>query len=703
MNTDANEPVLGRFLNGRYKIVQVLRTGDFGQTYVVQDSWLDGYPQCLVKFLQPQGHHPKRREICKRRFTSEAQALSQLGFHDQIPQLLDGFEDDQGFYLVRELIIGEPLTLQLPLNQYDNKYWSKVQCIKLLDDVLGILDFVHRQGMVHGDLKPSNLIQRDSDGRVVLVDFGIAHPIHLHPAKPQVIPIQPSSASVAIPPLGYIPAEQFSGQLCPSSDIYALGMIAIQALTGLNPFQLSINPKTGEIDWPKPAGVTDSLVGVLNKMVRYDCKSRYQSANDVRTVLKRLLIKSEEEDVELEELSSVPVSESPDAIAPTEAEELVWCFHHISQLPVSQLPDNGSSPSLVLNSSASSVITLNESADVAKEGNDSSTSQTWEYAREIATACWPKLPPLLSGLGVGMATSNALAISFGMYTLLHTAPANPGLDLLERATEQYQAGNFDEALALAKSIPSDSSVYQKSLTTLQQWRSEWDKAAAQFQSAEQAFKDGHWREVLETARHAPNNSYWQHKLELLAEQAKPEVEAESQQLLKQAYKLAAVKDFAGALTILKKIPPETDTGSKIQSKLKEYSHKQQIKAEHLLQQAYQRAAERDFKSALKYLSQVPEDTSTYETAQAKIAEYARKQTFQEEVDRQVQLNAQLPQEDIKISKLPQPTKSTKTSSNLNPGNQLKEVTTSAKNSGGEKVKRQKSNVKTTPVGKSSNL
>jgi serine/threonine-protein kinase len=687
LNIDANEPVLGRFLNGRYKIVQVLRTGDFGQTYVAQDSWLGSHPQCVIKFLQPQGDHPKRREICKRRFTSEAQALSQLGFHDQIPQLLDGFEDDQGFYLARELIIGEPLTLQLPLNHYDNKYWSEVKCVELLDDVLGILDFVHRQGMVHGDLKPSNLIRRDSDGRMVLVDFGVAHPIHPHPVKPQVIPIQPSSTPVAIPPLGYIPAEQFSGQLCPSSDIYALGMIAIQALTGLNPLQLQINPKTGEIDWEKPAGVSDSLARVLNKMVRYDCKSRYQSANDVRTALKRLLIKSEEEDVELEELSSVSASESPDAIAPTKAEELVWCFHHISQLP-----DNGSSPSLVLNKSASSVVKAKESEDVAREGNESSTSQTWDYAREIATACLPKLPPLLSGLGVGMATSNALAISFGMYTLLHTAPANPGLDLLERATEQYQAGNFDEALALAKSIPSDSAVYQKSLTTVQQWRSEWDKAAAQFQNAEQAFKEGRWRDLLEKARHAPNNGYWQHKLELLVEQAKPQVEAESQHLLKQAYKLAAVKDFAGALTILKQIPPETATGSKIQPKLKEYSHKQQIKAEHLLQQAYQRAAERDFKGALKYLSQVPEDTSTYETAQAKMAEYARKQTFQEEVDRQVQLNAQLPQEDIKISKLPQPSKSTKASSKLNPGNQMKEVTTSPKNSGGEKVKRQKSKV-----------
>ncbi|HEY9674611.1 MAG TPA: hypothetical protein V6D11_24445, partial [Waterburya sp.] len=74
----------------------------------------------------------------------------------------------------------------------------------------------------------------------------------------------------------------------------------------------------------------------------------------------------------------------------------------------------------------------------------------------------------------------------------------------------------------------------------------------------------------------------------------------------------------------------------------------------------------------------------------KMAEYARKQTFQEEVDRQVQLNAQLPQEDIKISKLPQPSKSTKASSNLNPGNQLKDVTAIMKNVGSKKVKHEKS-------------
>jgi serine/threonine-protein kinase len=665
LNTEASKPVLGKFLNGRYKIVQVLNTGDLGQTYVAEDSWLSGTPQCVVKFFKPQGHHPQRWEICQRRFTSDAETLRKLGTHDQLPQFLDAFEEEQGFYLVRELIVGEPLSAELPLGQYDNKRWSEVQCIELLEDVLGILEFVHRQGIIHGDIKPSNLIRRLCDGKLVLIDFGVAHPIDTTQVKPRVVPIQRAIAPVAIPPLGYIPAEQFSGQLCPNSDLYALGAIAIQALTGLDPLQLQVNPSTGQIDWQKQAAVSESLACVLNGMVRYDFRYRYQSATDVRTVLKSLVIMSEEQQLITEDLSDRSDSDSPSALP--DAEELALCFHNVSQLPHSSFPQ-------------SSLVKENqESQDAKQEGIGSSTSHKWEYARELAIACWPKLPPILTGMGAGIATTNALAISFGFYSLLHTAPFNPALAILDRATEQYQAGNFEQAIALAKSIPTDNAVYQRSVTTVQEWRSEWNKAAAQFKVVEQAFQEGRWRDVLEEARNVPDIAFWQYKLESFVEQAKPEVEAEAQQILKQSYQLAARKDFTGAIALIKQIPPETPTGAKIQPKLQEYSQKQQIKSEHLLQQAYQRASERDFKGALKYLSQIPDGTPTYETAQAKMAEYSRKQDFQEEVERQVKFTAKFPKEDIKLSKLPQPSKSSssnkssKASSNLNPGNQLKEV------------------------------
>jgi tetratricopeptide (TPR) repeat protein len=397
-------------------------------------------------------------------------------------------------------------------------------------------------------------------------------------------------------------------------------------------------------------------------MVRYDFKSRYQSATDARTILKTLVIespKSHEQEAKTQELSDSSGSESVSGLA--EADDLALCFHSVSRLPQSHF-----SPSSLEQQQPGD-------EEVKEEDKESKISQRWEYAREIAIACCPKLPPIMTGIGAGLATSNALAISFGLYSLLHTAPSNPALDILERATQEYQAGNFDEALTLAKSIPTDSSVYQESVATVQEWRSQWNKAATQFKVVEQALEEGRWRDVLEEARKAPEIAYWQYKFDLLVEQAKPEVEAEAQHLLKQAYQLAAQKDFTGAITLIKQIPPETDTGSKIQPKLKEYTQKQQIKAERLLQQAYQQASRRDFKTALKYLSQISEETPSYETAQAKMVEYSRKQNFQEEVERQVQLTAQFPKLEMKLTKLPQSSKSSKVSSHLNPGNQFKEV------------------------------
>lgn len=375
---------------------------------------------------------------------------------------------------------------------------------------------------------------------------------------------------------------------------------------------------------------------------------------------------SEEQYVRTEALSqqwdSDSTSSLPLPIEPTEAQDLASCFHHISHLP-----KNNSSPSVLGENNPAN-------RDAHKGNIASNISNKWDYARELAIACWPKLPPVVTGMGAGMATSNALAISFGLYTLLHTAPSNPALDLLQRATEQYQAGNIEQAIALAQAIPADSPVYQESVSTIQEWRSQWDKATDQFKIVEQAVQEAKWKEVLQEARKLPQVAYWLHQVEPFVEQAKLEVEVQAQQIVKQAYQKAAQKDFTGAITLLKQIPPETPTGSKIQPKLTEYTQKQQIKAEHVLQKAYQLAEQRDFKGALKYLSQIPEETPTYEQAQSKMAEYSRKQVFQEEVERQVKLDQKLPKAEIKLTRLPQTSKSQKTSRDLNPGNQLKEAT-----------------------------
>lgn len=686
MKPDANEPVLGKLLNGRYQILKVLSAGAFGQTYIAQDKWHEGIPQCVVKHIKPNTDHPRQWQICQRLFTRETEILKKLGQHNQIPQLLDSFRDRQGFYLVQELIVGEPLSTELPISQHCSNRWSEEQCLELLDDVLGILEFVHEQGVIHCDLKPNNLIRRTSDNKLVLIDFGVAYQVDPSAVNRSLPPLQSSSSgqvkeqrfrenlsstakpdslsssgqghsrglAAVVQPLGYIPPEQFSGQPHVNSDLYALGTIAIEALTGLTPLQLKTNPDTGELDWQQHVTVSGQLACVLDNLVRRDFRERYQSAAYVRVVLKKLVKRGQQPEA-ISPLSDFPLFDSLTVLQPSVLPR------EKDAIALSALSFDSSSPEGVLATAG------------VQDNHQLSSSQKWEYARELASAFWPKLPPVLTGMGAGIATSNALAISFGLYTLLHTASSNPGLDLLVRAMEKYQEGNLDEAISLAKSVPNDSSAYQESVAAVQKWRSEWSKASLQFQAVQDAFNEGRWQDVLEEARQAPNIAYWQQQIEPFVAAAKPELENQAQQLLQQAYQQAVQKDFTAALNLLKQIYPETPTGAKIQPKLAEYKQKQQIKADSLLQKAYALGAQRDFSSALKYLAQIPEDTPAYEKAQIKLAEYAQKQDFKEEVERQVMLVQKLPNQDQKIAKLPQNIKTSKKSGNLNPGSHFKEV------------------------------
>ncbi|MFB8790621.1 MAG: protein kinase [Potamolinea sp.] len=657
MEKDASQPILGKIINGRYKITQVLGVGTVRKIYTAEDTWLSlsDNPQFIIKHFQPKGKHYKRWEVCKRLFSREVEALKKLVLHDQLPQVLNTFKDKEGYYLVQEFIVGKPLRTELPIGEHSSKLWSEKQCIELLQDILGILEFIHSQGIIHGNINPSHLIRRTSNGKIVLIDFAAAYQIESNQAKPRVVPIKASIAPSAIPPLGYLPAEQLSGQPCFSSDLYALGLIAIQALTGLNLGKLKANYDTGEINWQQQISVSKSLAEVLDKMVRYDFKDRYQSAADVLNILYTLPIKSENRDMEKEENQGQFLSE----------------YYTILQPPIYPTDEDLSQGLHTVTSKKNTSITQ-PSLPVKLKSSDS--SQKENNARQFARACWPKLPPLLTGLGVGIAASNAIVISFGIYYLLNTFPTNPGIDILAKAKEQYQAGNFEKAIDLAESIPSDNPAYQESLNTRQKWRDQWHTAVAQFQAVEEAFNEGRWRDVMKESRAVPNITYWQKKIQPFIEQTKPELEEEAQKLLQQAYHLAAQKDFSSALAVLKQIPRDTPTGGQIYPKLVEYSHKQDIRAELLLQKAYQLAAVKNFSAAMKYLSEIPEEAPAYETAQLKLAEYFQKQDFKEELQKQAKLNTNLPKEQIKQIKSPKSTKASKATPDLNPGNQLQEVT-----------------------------
>ncbi len=267
-------------LAGHYQINRVLGSGGFGLTFLAQDIHRPGAPQCVVKHLKPARRDEKFLQIARRLFDTEAEILEKLGSHPQIPRLLAHFEESKEFYLVQEFIDGHPLNEELPVD----KRLPEAKVMELLKGVLEILIFIHEHKVIHRDIKPSNIMRRQHDGQLFLIDFGAVKQI-----QPQQQDDQ-EGYTVAIGTRGYAPPEQYAGHPVLSSDIYALGMIAIQALTGIPPYQLPLSEKTADVTWRHLANVQEDFAKILENMVRYHFVDRYQSAAEVMKELKSLNI-----------------------------------------------------------------------------------------------------------------------------------------------------------------------------------------------------------------------------------------------------------------------------------------------------------------------------------------------------------------------------------------------------------------------------
>ncbi|GBO55028.1 serine/threonine kinase [Pseudanabaena sp. lw0831] len=271
--------MIGQLLDGRYRIASKLGEGGFGHTYLAHDTRIPNEPLCIVKHLKPASSDREYLKVANRLFTSEAQTLAQLGHHDRIPRLLAYFEEAGEFYLVEEFVEGRSLELEL-VRGYR---LSETQVFQILDDLLSIVEYTHSHGVIHRDIKPDNIIRRRSDGKLVLIDFGAIKQV-----QTQLNQEGQTAATVAIGTLGYMPSEQAQGKPRPNSDLYAIGVIGIQALTGLPPRELQEDYQTGELIWQHLVPNKSGLVDVLAKMTRYHYKDRYESAAEIRKLLTTL-------------------------------------------------------------------------------------------------------------------------------------------------------------------------------------------------------------------------------------------------------------------------------------------------------------------------------------------------------------------------------------------------------------------------------
>jgi eukaryotic-like serine/threonine-protein kinase len=275
------DAMIGELLGARYKVIQVLGSGGFGHTYIAEDTQRPGLPRCCIKHLTFKSNDTKVLQQVRRLFQAEAETLEQLGKHDQIPRLLAYFEEQRQFYLVQEYIDGHPLIEELS----KGAQLSEAEVLPLLEDVLGILEYVHAQGVIHRDIKPANLIRRRQDGRLVLIDFGAVKLIGNTVAEAT----GETSLSMPVYTSGYASSEQCLGRPQFASDIYSLGIVGIQALTGMHPSQLPHDYATSEMIWHDRVAVSKELGAVLDKMVRYHFADRYQSAGETLRAVRSMI------------------------------------------------------------------------------------------------------------------------------------------------------------------------------------------------------------------------------------------------------------------------------------------------------------------------------------------------------------------------------------------------------------------------------
>jgi hypothetical protein len=226
---------------------------------------------------------------------------------------------------------------------------------------------------------------------------------------------------------------------------------------------------------------------------------------------------------------------------------------------------------------------------------------------------------------------NSLVVGLGAYSLASQSQLHPETVTLSQAISEYQAGNLEKAINLAKSIPPYSNVYLEAQDSIAEWQKQWQADTENYLVAEQALNEGKLSEAMRAVPKIPYTLYWRSKREKILEQTQANLEAKTNDLLSQAYGKAEVKDFSAALEYLRQISPETAAGAMLQQKLVEYNLKQQMRAGYLLYKAYQKALVNDLSGATKLLDKIPQDTSIYPQAQIKLKEYDEKLLLREKI------------------------------------------------------------------------
>jgi len=256
-STSAARTGFGRSVRG-YELREQAGAGDFGVVYRAYQPSVGR--EVAIKVIRPE---LVNQAAFIRRFEAEAQLVAQLE-HPHVVSLYDYWRDPEGAYLVMRWLRGGSLRQAL-----ERGPWKVEAASRVLAQVGSALAYAHRQGVVHRDLKPANVLL-DEEGHAYLSDFGIAARLS-DPDDPRRL----VSGSPA-----YLPPEEISGGAhTPRSDLYGLGLLTFELLTGERPPMDAPLPPLASMR-PELPDVLDAVIG---RATALDQGERYESVDEFLT------------------------------------------------------------------------------------------------------------------------------------------------------------------------------------------------------------------------------------------------------------------------------------------------------------------------------------------------------------------------------------------------------------------------------------
>lgn len=271
--------LIGKSINGRYKVLELIGGGGMSNVYLAHDMILDR--DIAIKVLR---YDFSNEEELRRRFQREALSTTSLA-HPNIVNIFDVGEEGSLHYLVMEYVPGKTLKEYI----IDHSPVPPEQAVKIMKQLASALAHAHQNQIVHRDIKPQNILM-DPDGNVKITDFGIAMALSA---------TSYTQTNSVLGTVHYLSPEQARGGAAnKKSDIYSLGIVMFELLTGRLPFSgesaVSIALKHLQTETPSLREIVpslpQSLENVVFKATAKNPQHRYQSADELAEDLSTVLL-----------------------------------------------------------------------------------------------------------------------------------------------------------------------------------------------------------------------------------------------------------------------------------------------------------------------------------------------------------------------------------------------------------------------------